>query len=452
MTVDDRPAEAAVCAPPAAPPSHPVLHRWFVQYNPAYFASALCLLAGIFLVSNGLGGPERRSGELWLFGVVQLYEVMLIAGAGFLYRLLGQRRPAVILALVEMVYLLDPTFQTEVAAYLDDAGRWISAAWLAGFAIKLYALAWALRLRVPTRVIALAVAGAGCVAVMPQLGYARLLDRHGMVLLLAWAGFALGMAMWWLRPDIESRDSLDEWGELVLRRASRATAALWIALACAHGGFWVVANDLHSMALLLAVPVLLVTLWARHEGDVWFGAAVAVGIAIGFEPAAVSSVAAMTALVLLVRSRRGFERATPASAEPASTTAHPYRTAAPAGAPPPVPVAVACPRLGVGALACAYFAVWTLGWHHGGLPPHMLGLDLLASAGFLWLLGVARLPVAAVPLLALHGHRAVEAGWIPRTAGQWGAVLVVSAFALLLAGLAVSWWVRIRAPGPQPDS
>jgi len=103
-----------------------LLHRWFVEYNPAYFASALCLLAGIFLISDGMGGAEERSGEIWLFGIVQLYELLLIGGAAFLYRVLHQRRPAVVLAIVEMVYLLDPTMQTEVAAYAVP-GRSISS-------------------------------------------------------------------------------------------------------------------------------------------------------------------------------------------------------------------------------------------------------------------------------------------------------------------------------------
>jgi len=32
------------------------LHYWFIQYNPLYFFSALCILFGVFLISKGL--PE----------------------------------------------------------------------------------------------------------------------------------------------------------------------------------------------------------------------------------------------------------------------------------------------------------------------------------------------------------------------------------------------------------
>ncbi|MGQ0654123.1 MAG: hypothetical protein ACT4P4_17970 [Betaproteobacteria bacterium] len=70
-------------------------HRWFVQYNPFYLASALFVLGGIYLLTRN--PADWESEQLVLAGVIQLYELALIAAAAFLFDLPSQRRPAVIL-------------------------------------------------------------------------------------------------------------------------------------------------------------------------------------------------------------------------------------------------------------------------------------------------------------------------------------------------------------------
>jgi len=82
-----------------------LFHRWFVQYNPLYFVSALCVLLGMFLVSLGLGDLGWNLGQIILTAVIQVYEILLITGAAILFRLAGERRPAVILGLLEVFFL-----------------------------------------------------------------------------------------------------------------------------------------------------------------------------------------------------------------------------------------------------------------------------------------------------------------------------------------------------------
>ncbi len=435
VTEPVRPLTAANCEK-----LHPLLHRWFVEYNPAYFASALCLLAGIFLISDGLGGAKNRSGELWLIGVVQLYELMLIGGAAFLYRVLHQRRPAVVLALVEMVYLLDPTMQTEVAAYMETAGLLVSAAWLLAFVVKMRALSWALRIDLSRSLAIAGVLVAAAIAGFPHLLYGELIEGPPAVCGLAVLVFGVGVALLRRPPKITSRVALDEWGQTVLRRAAVAVAAVWGALFLGHVAIWVVASEMEPGALVRTVPLLLAVLLLRRELEVW--AAVALAVALSFtDPFSVWVTAAMASIALLLRGRRGFVVQSEA-ASAFEEISHPYRTT---GAPSPElaaqPMVQHTARLFVGAVLCAYLAVWSFGWEGGAWPQHLLWLDAAVSGALLLLLRAERL-CAALALLGLDGHLAAEMGLFPSSGSQWGALLVGAGFSLLLAGFAISWKLR----------
>src|SRR5579862_5860650 len=90
-----------------------LLRHFFVEFNPLYFISAFCVLSGVFLVArnlDGLGFTSIEAQHFVLFGVIQLYELLVIAGAAFLAHRAGATRPAVLLALLECVLLFDCTF------------------------------------------------------------------------------------------------------------------------------------------------------------------------------------------------------------------------------------------------------------------------------------------------------------------------------------------------------
>src|SRR4051812_37312222 len=117
-----------------------LLHRWLVQYNPLYLLSASLCLGGMILCSRGLAREGSAHGELVVAGIAELYAVALIAGAALLTRI-GQRRPAVMLALLTALYQCDLTLHTEACVWLGGAGMVAAAAWLALFVAKLLALA-----------------------------------------------------------------------------------------------------------------------------------------------------------------------------------------------------------------------------------------------------------------------------------------------------------------------
>jgi hypothetical protein len=423
------------------------MHRWFVQYNPLYLISALCVLLGVYLVSNSLGDVESRRGEIWLALVIQVYELMVIAAAALLYRVAGLRRPAVILGMVEMVYIFDVTFQTEVSAYLGPAGLLFAVAWLALFAFKLLALSWALRLRLSTSAKVLPLLGAASLIFIPQLLYHRILDAQTTAALITLTAFGLAAAVLWLRPTIQSRVRLDAWGATVLRRASRAAWMVWGGLYLGHVGFWAQAHELRLGVSTLCAALLLLALLSRREPRLWGGVAGATALSFLFHPATLTTTALMAAVVLALKARGKLEAPCAPEALASPGADHPYRVPpAEPGAVQPPPLLPAPRRLYVGAAAQLYLSLWTLGWHGGPLPAHGLWLVLATSAVLVFMLVRLRLPSALVPLLALNAHFAAQHRVVsaPRGNLQWGALLLAAGFLLLVGGVSVNWWLRGR--------
>ena len=143
-----------------------LLYRWFVQYNPLYLVSAAFVLIGVSVSSSALA--QSSSGGIAVTAISELYAWALIGGAAFLMRV-ELRRPAVMLALLTALYQCDPTLHSETCAYLGSAGALASAAWLASFAGKLQALAWAMRIRLSTSARLVALSGAFGIAALPRV-------------------------------------------------------------------------------------------------------------------------------------------------------------------------------------------------------------------------------------------------------------------------------------------
>lgn len=376
-----------VLRPPAGAP---IFHRWFVQYNPFYFASALLVLGGVFLVTRD---PDRwEDGHLALAAVIQLYELALIAGAGLLFALPGQRRPAVILAIVAMAFLFDPSFRTEGLASIGTHTLPASVAWILLAGLKLALLGRALRVRLPIGHSALWVLSAAFVALGPQsIGLGA---RPGLVLVIGcWLGVALVLLP---APNVESEVALDEWGRLVLGRLSRLAPIGWAALYWVHVVGWCGIYDLSPSPLCFAPLVVLLPLAMPREQLVWIVLAAALAIATQW-PAEFSTVAALLALGAAVKAyRAGWPRVYVA----ATLTA--YLGAAGMQLPPP-------------ALATAAAIV----------------LLLIAWRFRLWsavLAAVICVTPALMPLL-------------PQSLARWGALSLGAGFAALAGGL----WVNYRA-------
>lgn len=423
-----------------------LLHRWLIEYNPLYLLSAALVLTGTSLCSRGLAQEDSGYGPLGVAAVAELYAVCLIGGAALLMRI-GHRRPAVMLALLTVLYQWDLTLHTERSPYL---GSGAAVLWVAVFVAKIYGLAWAVRIRLSRTAAAAAIlAGVGLVFFPLQLH--RLDPRQAGSLVALWA-FALASLL--RSSTVTSLVPQGGWGATVLRRAVRAAWVLSALLVSGHVLFWSWQWEILLSMLLPVVPLLLVHR-VRSEGRVWalvVGTLFVVGMTM---PAAFSVTALLAAGALGLRAL-----AAPSVDRPAQQVARPeppYRSSdasAPADEPEVTATALPVPlerraieRLVVGAAFGVYLSVWTLGWSGGAWPAHVFLLDLGLTAVVVVAAWKARVRSALAPLLGCYLHFVIQARLVPapRSLVEWGASAVGLGFVLLAASLATSYRLRAMA-------
>lgn len=379
-------------------PGAQIFHRWFVQYNPFYFASALLVLAGAYLVTRDPG--QWEDGHLALAAVIQLYEFALIAGAGLLFGLPGQRRPAVILGIVAMAFLFDPSGRTEGLASIGAHTLPAAVAWALLVGLKLALLGRALCVRLPAAHCALWILAGAFIALGPQLIAAGIGAR--VVLVAAcWLGIALLAFALYARPRVGVEIALGDWGRVVLARLLKLAPTLWALMYWAHVLSWCGIYDLNLSPACFAPLLVLLPLLLRSETSVWIAIGMALGIASQW-PGEFAAAAALLALGAAIKAYRAE-----------------------------------WPRLYVAAALAAYLAaVWYVA---GGLqfpPPQWL---TLCAACALALLAWRYRLVSAVLAAALCGSPAL-APVLPATLAHWGAVSLGAGFLALAAGLGVNWW------------
>ena len=423
-----------------------LFHLWFVKYNPLYLVSAMLVLVGLNCVSQGLAHEGSLYGPLAVGLLAEIYAAALIGGAALLTRM-GQKRPAVLLALVAVVYQADLTLHTETCAVLGGLGLALSALWLGIFVAKLAFLGWALRIHIARRAALAALIGAVGLAFIPY-GFSRL-GAGGSGTLLAVFVFVLGAIFpRRLSECVTSQVDLDPWGTTVLRRSVRATWAIWGVLLGLHVLFWAMEAPIDLARVLPAVGALAV---ARHRNElrVWAFSLGAIALVAFFRPTGLSAAAALVVATLLLRAFSHLRSLRVVSTPPDEDS--PYRMNVDEGAARGAS-AVAIEesfdrvsqaerlRLFTGTWVAAYVGVWTFGWKGGDLPRHDLLVDaLFLSFGLLmaWRLG-ARLVLAFEA--AIVGHGLAASGLLPRPHSlvQWGTVALVLGFVLLFGSVAVS--------------
>jgi hypothetical protein len=444
-----------------------LLHRWLVEYNPLYLLSATLVLGGMILTSRGLAHAGSRYGELAVAAIAELYAATLIGGAALLTRI-GHRRPAVMLALLTVLYQCDLTLHTETCAYLGALGVAATIGWLALFVAKLYALAWAMKLRVSRAAYATAGLAAVGLAVLPHYLHG-LEPRSATAFVALWlfGSFSLhGIASANVASakgvsgagGVTSAVPLDAWGTTVLRRAVRASWSMAALLFVGHVAFWSTQHAITLAALLPVAPMLAVRR-ARSERQAWalvVGTLLFVAVAM---PSAIALTAILAAGALVMRALLPCIRSPGATAISSREETGPYRAFDPSrafGAPQPAALrgfaaTVLVPvdgaermRLLTGALFATHLAVWTLGWTGGAWPAHVLALDLATAVVVALLAWRARVRVALVPFAAGAIHLVVKAHLIPAPQSllEWGATAVGLGFALLFVSLAASYRLR----------
>jgi hypothetical protein len=388
-----------------------LFYRWFVEYNPLYLVSAALVLGGCSLWARGLVDRDSLAGPLGIAAVAELYAISLALGAALLTRI-GLRRPAVMLSLLFVLYHWDMTLHTETCAYLGTAGALATCAWFLMFVVKLYAIAWALRVNLSRHVVAPAIVAAAGLAlaprVLPSLG-----ERGGGALLAVWI-FAL-VALY--RPDGVA--SVDGWGQLVLRRVTRAAWLLSGALVGAHVFFWFRDHNLSLFAAFLAVP-LLIARRIRGEARMWALVLCTLFFAAEVQPSAFFVIALLAAASLCLRAMS-----------------------------PSSPLIVGAPergRLLSGALFAGYLALWTLHWSGGSWPAHSVGLDLCVTVAVALMIWRSHIRCVLLPLAACYCHLVLQAHLLPMpsSVAAWGEAAVALGFALLAGSLFTSYRLRER--------
>lgn len=368
-----------------------LLKEWFVQYNPLFFFSALCFLGGVALVSHAFSSLKIEDEFMSLSAVVQAYELALIAGAALLYRLPGQRRPAVILAILAMALAFDPTNQIEALATLKG-GAWL--VWALLVPVKLALLARAVRVRASAGVWAGVTAGALLLAASPAAMVAHSQDPGGLHALVMLGAGCVGSLVRATRPRIASIEPLSDWGRVVLARATRAFAVLATAMVLQHAAVWAFQFEASPSWAHVAALLLLLSVWIERLP---LAIACAAGAVLCWTWAA-----GVAAFVLLLRG----------------------------------------PRAWTAAVLAAYVAIWAIG--ESGAE-----LDVGAAVVLSILAWRRREALLAIPLVVLRSAVALA----PATTMDWGYAAIVAAFVALAAGVAINLrFARRTSPSPSPPA
>ena len=268
-----------------------LMHRWFVQYNPLFFASALFVLLGVVLLTRD--PLDWSHGQLTLAGLIELYQLALIGGAALLFELPGQRRPAVILGIVALAFMFDLTFRTEGLASLGLLPA--STLWAALFAVKLSLVARALRVRLPRLYTVLWTFAGLVLAAGPHF----VAERY-MLPVACWVGIGLVALVVWGRPRLVPRVALDEWGRAVAGRVAAVIPLSWAVLYWLHVAAWCGIYDLRVTPICFMPAVALVPFFVRSEGRTWLAAAVVL-VAGYFSPPYFMAIAISLAAGLLLK-------------------------------------------------------------------------------------------------------------------------------------------------------
>jgi hypothetical protein len=391
------------------------VYRCFVLYNPLFFFSALCVLVGAYLSSRGFAEMGFGSGPYWLALVVQAYEAVLVLGVVMLYRCAGQRRPAVILGLLETLFLFDWTMETEALGTMGKAGQFAVAGWWLMVTPKVALMAWAFRLRPAVSVLVILALGSIGMGATPILLRAFPQYRSEVLLTATWLGVGLAGAVLWMRPAVTSTEDLSHWGRTVLRRAVTGAWVIWGGLYVAHLLAWSVTYEV-PISAVQAVPFLLLFAFGfRDELCAWIGSAAAIGIAFA-DPGLVAPTAGLVAVGMAIQGYR-----------------------------------IRHLRLYVGAVLASYFALALLAAPDGAFVTPSLWLSLAASVALFFVYWRFRVSSAlfAVGLVMIPGMSHLY----PRNIMEWGIAILACGFVALVLGIAINWSqrgpVRDRTPaGP----
>lgn len=398
-----------------------LMHYWFVQYNPLYFFSALCVLGGVYLLTRELDGnvvaganDSWSLGQAFLFAVIQLYELLLIAAAGFLVHKVGLIRPAIILMLLEGVFLFDCTFRLETISHLGFIGTALSVVWAVLVPVKAWLLGRALRIAIPQTILWLLAGGAAGLALMLQTLGMPDVNRAMIILIATWWGAALVALAVIVKPRISLLGATDIALDDVSKRIAESLLMLLGAMYFYHVlnyVAWMGVDDTRVFGPMIGTAFLMVALLRANEREIWTGVALSV-IASLMYPSATLPMCVLVTVTLLYRARQSGNA-----------------------------------RFLVGAVLSGYAATCFFGWT-GGQPPSLPMWSTVVAGSLLgYLAWKVREPTAVLALVAGGLGAAIRYDFnpmllLPQTQLGLGVLLVVAGFLALTAGVGVNWWLR----------
>ena len=293
--------------PPTPPPNPRPFTDFLLDHNPLYLLSAALMLLGCYLLGSAMEVAAGQVGKLlWLLGVLNFYEFLLIGLAVFLWKTRGLLRDSTLLLLIEGLFLADLTFlNSEVAANDLILGSCINAILFILALSKLYIVVRFLKLERSPRTLVFITLQLGLLCALPIL--LRSLAHDGVVApgpfyLLWWAIGLLPLLydllanFFRIRPAARDSSIRIAW-----------TVLPWLSL-IAHLGFqhWIYSADFYLIELApvllgLAVIVPRLPMWfAPRESIPAFRAALGFGalVTCAWSPSALALALPGTAATL----------------------------------------------------------------------------------------------------------------------------------------------------------
>ena len=381
-----------------------LFYRWFVEYNPLYFASALCFVFGVFLASKGMSQINWLDGQLLLTAVIECYEFLLLAASFFLYRVARLRRPAVILAIINICFLFDCTYQTEHISANPEFGVIASFLWIGAVAVKLITLAWIFRLQVSWIGYAIPVFAAAGIAVGPHLLFYSNISKSLIHLLATWFGVGLVILFCCFRPTVSCSGSTDAHCRYTLGKVWSAAWLIWVGFYLFHIISWIRFFDI-AINLANLAPVFAVLPFVSQDEEFAWGGVLLVMLLSLAGPPTYWTAAVLCALVFYWCGAVNRQ-----------------------------------PRLYVGAIICLHLALRTAGWDAFPFPAPDQWLVVMTGLGLIAIGWAYRLGSAFV--VGTFGGIAYWDPPAPRNIMQWGALFIAAGFISLFAGVAANWWFR----------
>ena len=378
-----------------------LFYHWFVKYNPLYFVSALFFLGGVFLASKGMRSINWIDGQVLLTGVIELYQILLLACSFILFRVISQTRPAVILAIMNIFFLFDCTYQTEHLSSVQSIGGFWTVLWIMLFALKLKSLTIIFRLKIPVVGFLVPIFAAIGIAGAPYLFYYTNMDKSFIHLLMTWYGVILVALILWFRPTTICKNKIDTMATSILNRAANAAWLIWGGFYLFHLISWIRFFDIIITPANIAPLFILLAFVSGKEAFTWAGCIMAVALS-GANPSLFWLSALFAGMVFFMNGWINRQS-----------------------------------RLYIGAILALHFLLTTVGWQTGPIPQPALWLSVLTGIGLLAVGWFFRLISAF--LIAVLG---VFAFWNPRGPRdiiEWGSLFIAIGFASLVAGVIMNW-------------